>query len=892
MKKLAIVLLLMVGLFMCSRAEATVMTYNGWARDNDNIPSFTDNAGDNYGSRINSSLVTYTGDATISAQFEQGNGWTPNIVVTWAGGQPDNWDTYTGWRDAEVAQVQGSSPGNPQDVVFTPDAGYGVLINSFDLDEWAGGGGCVVNWEVLDDTGTLASGTWTGDTAGFRSTVYTGLTEDDVNAGMAVTLRFMQTAGDGTYLAMDDTNFDQFVAESAAAPSPANGSIYEDTWVTLAWGPGAYAVSHDVYMADNFDDVNDGAASAFQGNHAIPFLTAGFFGYPIPDGLVPGTTYYWRVDEINEADPNSPWKGDVWSFWIPPKKAYEAVPDDGAKFLPADVTLEWTAGFGAKLHTVYLGDNFDDVNSASGGAAQAATTFAPGTLELGKTYYWRVDELDPPVTHKGDVWSFTTLPDVPISDPDLIGWWTFDEGGGKTAVDWSGHGNNGTVAGDPEWVDGIMKGALDLANDYVVIDGVVDDITSTNITLSLWIKSKQTNQGDLIAANDSGSGHPLEFYIESGRPGRYDGGDTTYTNAPVVADGRWHMMTYVREGNTGRIYVDGVEVATDAASFDLATVTRWSIGQEWDSGPSNFYIGMVDDVRFYNKALTAEQIAEVMRGDTKLAANPVPGLDAIVDIRDITSLSWSAGDTAVSHDVYFGTDRDAVAGANNASPEFQGNQAGASLPLATLVELGGGDYYWRIDEVEADGTVDAGTIWKFTVPDHLIVDNFESYNDIDPPDPASNTIFGSWLDGYGVPTNGAITASDLPPYAELVTVHTGVQSMRYDYDTNMMISESTLTVTRRDWTERGVTKLSLWFRGAAGNAAERMFIALNGTAVVYHDDPAATQMAGWNQWVMDLAAFGIDLTNVSTMTIGFGTKNAPAAGGTGTVYFDNIGLIP
>ena len=116
--------------------------------------------------------------------------------------------------------------------------------------------------------------------------------------------------------------------------------------------------------------------------------------------------------------------------------------------------------------------------------------------------------------------------------------------------------------------------------------------------------------------------------------------------------------------------------------------------------------------------------------------------------------------------------------------------------------------------------------------------------------------------------------------------------MRYDYDTNMMISESTLTVTRRDWTERDVTKLSLWFSGAAGNAPERMFIALNGTAVVYHDDASATQMPGWNQWVIDSAEFGIDLTNVSTMTIGFGTKNAPAAGAAGTMYFDNIGLIP
>jgi hypothetical protein len=73
-----------------------------------------------------------------------------------------------------------------------------------------------------------------------------------------------------------------------------------------------------------------------------------------------------------------------------------------------------------------------------------------------------------------------------------------------------------------------------------------------------------------------------------------------------------------------------------------------------------------------------------------------------------------------------------------------------------------------------------------------------------------------------------------------------------------------------------------------------VFVALNGTAVVYYDDAAATQLSGWNEWVIELSAFGglgVDLANVSSITIGIGTNNAPAAGGTGTMYFDEIGLI-
>ena len=62
--------------------------------------------------------------------------------------------------------------------------------------------------------------------------------------------------------------------------------------------------------------------------------------------------------------------------------------------------------------------------------------------------------------------------------------------------------------------------------------------------------------------------------------------------------------------------------------------------------------------------------------------------------------------------------------------------------------------------------------------------------------------------------------------------------------------------------------------------------------MVYHDDPAATQLKGWNEWVIDLAAFGVDLTNVNSITIGVGTKNAPSpTGGTGTLYFDDIRLV-
>ena len=191
-------------------------------------------------------------------------------------------------------------------------------------------------------------------------------------------------------------------------PIPPDGAFFKDRWVSLGWSPGDTAASHDVYFGTNFEDVLNGTGQTFQGNQTILHFEVGFPGHPLPDGLAPGTTYYWRIDEV-EADGITKHTGDVWSFWLAPSTAYDPDPPDGAEFVdPNNVTLSWTPGFEAKLHTVYFGDNFDDVNNAVGGPPVGPPFYAPGPLELEKVYYWRVDEFDVVTTHKGDVWSFTT----------------------------------------------------------------------------------------------------------------------------------------------------------------------------------------------------------------------------------------------------------------------------------------------------------------------------------------------------------------------------------------------------------------------------------------------------------------------------------------------------
>ena len=112
-------------------------------------------------------------------------------------------------------------------------------------------------------------------------------------------------------------DYDQITIPSldlvAHNPTPANGAIHENTWAMLSWEAGDTAVSHDIYVGESFTNVQNGTGGTFRGNQTATFYYVGIPGFPYPGGLVPGTTYFWRVDEI-EADGEAIHTGFVWSF--------------------------------------------------------------------------------------------------------------------------------------------------------------------------------------------------------------------------------------------------------------------------------------------------------------------------------------------------------------------------------------------------------------------------------------------------------------------------------------------------------------------------------------------------------------------------------------------------
>jgi hypothetical protein len=600
-------------------------------------------------------------------------------------------------------------------------------------------------------------------------------------------------------------------------PTPGDGAIYASTWANLAWTGGTFAVSHDVYFGTTLNDVNDGAEGTFVGNTASTFQIVGFPGFPVAEGLAPGTTYYWRVDEVNDADPNSPWKGDVWSFAVPPRAAYNLVPADRAKFQVPDLTLSWTGGFDAKLHHVYFGENAAAVEA--GGATYkgpvAETTYTPGTLELDKVYYWRIDEFDGVATHKGDVSSFQIRPSIPVTDPDLIVWWRLDEGQGSTVLDWSGHGNDATFTGEPQWAEGFDGSALNIDGAGQSVIATFTEETWSAYTLALWAKADvlwQSNNSS-ISATHTTTANGFQISFDTANSYQYHASNIDFVMGPASTS--WIHLALSYDGTMTSAYYDGNLVGTFMQEAIDVVADKFAIGV--NRAADNWFDGVVDDFRVYGKALTQEEVQLVMRIDPLLAWNASPTNGSTPDIDAATPLTWSPGDGASRHEVYFGADEDAVdsADSSDAAGIYRGSQNGASFTPAEGVEWGGGPYYWRVDENNNNGTVTKGRVWSFTVADFVLVDDFESYTDNDADNEA---IWQHWIDGFGVPANGAQAGYLLPPYAEPTIINGGGQSMPLAYDNRAGVrnSEAELALTApRDWTRHGVQVLSLWFRGYA-----------------------------------------------------------------------------
>ncbi len=609
----------------------------------------------------------------------------------------------------------------------------------------------------------------------------------------------------------------------AEKPVPADGAIGVAIPL-LQWTPGASAKLHNVYLGTS--------AELTAANLVAPRVPMAMFYYAM--GLTPGTTYYWRVDEI-EADGQTTYTGDLWRFTAAPIVAYAPNPRNGDKWIAVDVTLTWQPGQGATAHEVYFSLDKDAVANRDAGAfigKQVAPTYAPGALSENTKYYWAVDEVTGTGTKNvGELWSFTTFTPGGGVKGEYFNGMTPSGVPALTRIDpaidfsWGDPGGPGTPIG----VDGFSaRWTADL--DIAIADSYTF-ITSTDDGVQVWLDGQRiiNNWTDHGTADDYSKAMTLE-------PGIY----------PL-------RMEYYE--NTGG--------AVARLFWQTPSMARQII----PAGPLQLPV--------HARALYP------------------PNGDANVP-QDIT-LSWGAGDKAAQHQVYFGTDAEAVANATTDSAAlYKGEQALEKTSFSPGDLEWNTTYYWRVDEVN-DASADSpwkGAVWSFTTADCLVVDNFESYNEeVD----QGTRIYETWIDGQ---TNGTTSTVGNwnPPFAEQTIVHTGRQSMPMDYNNvnSPFYAEGEREFSPlQNWTVNGVDTLTLYFQGSTSNGAGALYVVVEDstgkTAVVVNPDAGAVNAANWTEWKIPLADLApVNLAKVKKLYIGVGDRANPAADGGGRIYIDDI----
>ncbi len=536
--------------------------------------------------------------------------------------------------------------------------------------------------------------------------------------------------------------------------------------------------------------------------------------------------------------------------------ASEPGPADKATDIPRDPVLSWKPVLSTQKHDVYLGASKDDVGAATvakplgvlAAAGQDANTFQPADLlEYGKTYYWRVDEVNttPDATvFKGAIWSFTVEPFAyPVAGVIATASSSMGSMGPENTVNRSGLNANDqhSIEGGHMWVSaGTLPNWIKFEFDKVY---TLDE---------MWVWNSNQQMESIVSFGVK------DVVVEYSTDGD---AWTPLANVPVFARA---------PGSPDYAH----DTVVDFGGAQVKYV-RLSINSTW--GGRNEC--SLSEVRFLYAPVQARE--------------PQPALNATGQELDVT-LNWRPGRKVVSHKVYVSDSNDAVISGSAPVKTVSTHSFDLTgLDLATT-------YYWRVDEVNEAATpaVWEGDVWAFTTKEYQIIDDFESYTNISP-----KRVFQAWIDGWGFsedeffptgnPGNNSGATVGYDPLAgdimEKTIVHGDKQSVALQYDNTAapFYSEATRTFgTPQNWTAGGVKSLSLYFRGEAGNAGQ-LYVKINSTKVPYNGDTGDITKTAWIPWNIDLSAVGGNLSNVTKLTIG-----VEGSGATGKVYIDDIRLYP
>ncbi len=439
-----------------------------------------------------------------------------------------------------------------------------------------------------------------------------------------------------------------------------------------------------------------------------------------------------------------------------PESAHDPSPLDTALMVPVDVIVSWSPGADATQHTVYLSANQVDIANDVGGVTVTETSYDPGGLQNGTTYYWRVDASNGTTSIKGDIWSFTTVP-----------------------------AGQGGLKGE------YLQGADNLIGDPTLtrVDPVIDFDWS---------------------AESPGPGVDREAFTARWRGELTIPVTDAYT---LIANSNDGVKVYL---DGVEIIEDwSTHVARDAsATLELEEGT-YSIRIEYfqDAGDSELHL-------LWQSSRIERQIIPSVMLSASLRAEVVSPANGASEVSQAPRLMWLPISSDAKHDIYVGTDFAAVEAANTSTADiYRGQQETGSylvegLDLNTtyywrIDEVVGGDInkgnVWNFTTSQAI-VVDDFENYTDEMPNELWrawVDGV-GYEEPAPGNPGNGT--------------GAEVGNWPPPIAELNIVHGGRQSMPLVYNNteSPYLSEAHHDFgTPKDWTQaygRTLTNLQLSYR--------------------------------------------------------------------------------
>jgi hypothetical protein len=302
-----------------------------------------------------------------------------------------------------------------------------------------------------------------------------------------------------------------------------------------------------------------------------------------------------------------------------------------------------------------------------------------------------------------------------LSLGEMIGYWTFDDPT-NLGADSSGKGNHGTVEGDGQFSSDAMIGTgalmLDGTDDYIRVglgNGNMLAGWTSDLTIAAWMKPDSVSREWNCFFGHTTENNGVKFELMAGnfRFTTLGVQDYDLTVSPAFQSGEWaHVALTFSKQYLATFYVNGKKVGEIPGSAPAGTATgNYNIGYGGYWAAEQFQ-GLLDEVRIYNRALSAAEVQVLAFWPEAHNPDPADGKTGVLT----PVLQWKAGDTAASHDVYFGT---------NPTPgpaEYKGRQVlGYTFYYYAPGFTPGTTYYWRIDEVEADGvTIHTGDVWSFT----------------------------------------------------------------------------------------------------------------------------------------------------------------------------------